>query len=119
MVYILERAGCGMQACLDLKVQSQNDAKKLAEAKQLVYLKGFTDGVMLAGPHTGEKVRCRACVDQGYRGRYAWRASCNNVSNSVGRHVDEKVKSPAGYLTELVVGTSSCASVACWRRSQG
>ena len=46
-----------MQTCLDLKVQSQNDTKKLAEAKQQVYLKGFTDGVMLAGPHKGEKVR--------------------------------------------------------------
>ncbi len=52
-----------MQACMDLKVQSQNDAKKLAEAKQLVYLKGFTDGVMLAGPHKGEKVRCSAHVN--------------------------------------------------------
>ncbi len=38
-------------------MQSQNDAKKLAEAKQQVYLKGFTDGVMLAGPHKGEKAR--------------------------------------------------------------
>ena len=38
-------------------MQSQNDSKKLAEAKQLVYLKGFTDGVLLAGPHKGEKVR--------------------------------------------------------------
>lgn len=70
-----------MQACLDLKVQSQNDAKKLAEAKQLVYLKGFTDGVMLAGPHQGEKVRCRAHVDQAYCGRYAWRALYNSVSS--------------------------------------
>ena len=32
-------------------------------AKQLVYLKGFTDGVMLAGPHKGEKVRCFAHVN--------------------------------------------------------
>lgn len=68
-----------MQACLDLKVQSQNDAKKLAEAKQLMYLKGFTDGVMLAGPHKGEKVRCRAHVDQACRGRYAWQALYNSV----------------------------------------
>ena len=48
---------CAAQACLDLRVQSQNDTKKLAEAKQLVYLRGFTDGVLLAGPHKGEKVR--------------------------------------------------------------
>lgn len=48
-------------------MQSQNDAKKLAEAKQQVYLKGFTDGVMLAGPHKGEKARswppCPALVE--------------------------------------------------------
>lgn len=35
----------------------QNDAKKLAEAKQLVYLKGFTDGVLIVGEHKGKKVR--------------------------------------------------------------
>lgn len=34
----------------------QNDTKKLAEAKQAVYLKGFTDGVMLVGPYAGRKV---------------------------------------------------------------
>lgn len=27
------------------KIQSQNDKEKLAEAKELVYLKGFYDGV--------------------------------------------------------------------------
>lgn len=44
------------KACLDLGVASQNDAKKLADAKAAVYLKGFTDGVLLVGPHAGEKV---------------------------------------------------------------
>jgi hypothetical protein len=34
----------------------QNDTKKLAEAKALVYLKGFTDGVLRVGPHAGKKV---------------------------------------------------------------
>eukprot|EP00878_Enallax_costatus_P006705 GHUV01007030.1.p1 GENE.GHUV01007030.1~~GHUV01007030.1.p1 ORF type:complete len:1031 (+),score=336.93 GHUV01007030.1:253-3345(+) len=42
--------------CEQLKVQSQNDTAKLAEAKQLVYLKGFTDGVMKVGPMAGKKV---------------------------------------------------------------
>ncbi|KAF8060524.1 leucine--tRNA ligase [Scenedesmus sp. PABB004] len=42
--------------CEQLKVQSQNDTAKLAEAKQLVYLKGFTDGVLKVGPHAGRKV---------------------------------------------------------------
>ena len=35
---------------------SQNDAKKLADAKAAVYLKGFTEGVMLVGDLAGEKV---------------------------------------------------------------
>lgn len=30
-----------------LKIQSQNDKEKLAEAKEMVYLKGFYDGVSL------------------------------------------------------------------------
>lgn len=34
----------------------QNDTKKLAEAKQLVYLKGFTDGVLIVGDYAGKKV---------------------------------------------------------------
>ena len=47
-----------------LNAALQNDTKKLAEAKQLVYLKGFTDGVMVVGDHAGKKVRClvRWCV---------------------------------------------------------
>ena len=47
-----------------LNAALQNDTKKLAEAKQLVYLKGFTDGVMVVGEHAGKKVRClvRWCV---------------------------------------------------------
>eukprot|EP00882_Tetradesmus_deserticola_P006429 GHRQ01006765.1.p1 GENE.GHRQ01006765.1~~GHRQ01006765.1.p1 ORF type:complete len:1052 (+),score=503.60 GHRQ01006765.1:66-3221(+) len=48
---------CAAQVvCEQLKVQSQNDTAKLAEAKQMVYLKGFTDGVMKVGPHAGRKV---------------------------------------------------------------
>lgn len=35
---------------------AQNDTKKLAEAKQLVYLKGFTDGVLIVGEYAGKKV---------------------------------------------------------------
>eukprot|EP00195_Chlamydomonas_chlamydogama_P014672 CAMPEP_0202900896 /NCGR_PEP_ID=MMETSP1392-20130828/12094_1 /ASSEMBLY_ACC=CAM_ASM_000868 /TAXON_ID=225041 /ORGANISM="Chlamydomonas chlamydogama, Strain SAG 11-48b" /LENGTH=1103 /DNA_ID=CAMNT_0049587353 /DNA_START=121 /DNA_END=3432 /DNA_ORIENTATION=- len=44
------------KVCEDLKIQSQNDTVKLAEAKQLVYLKGFTDGVMVVGKYSGRKV---------------------------------------------------------------
>jgi len=33
--------------CEELKVQSQNDREKLAEAKDRVYLKGFYEGVCL------------------------------------------------------------------------
>merc|ERR1719347_1623041 len=40
-----------------LKIQSQNDREKLAEAKEMVYLKGFYDGVMLVGEYKGATVQ--------------------------------------------------------------
>lgn len=39
------------------KIQSQNDRDKLIEAKELVYLKGFYDGVLLVGEFAGKKVQ--------------------------------------------------------------
>lgn len=39
------------------KIQSQNDREKLLEAKELVYLKGFYDGVLLVGEFRGKKVQ--------------------------------------------------------------
>ncbi|CAH1173802.1 unnamed protein product [Phaedon cochleariae] len=40
-----------------LKIQSQNDKDKLLEAKEMVYLKGFYDGIMLVGEFKGKKVQ--------------------------------------------------------------
>ncbi|ALC38838.1 CG33123 [Drosophila busckii] len=40
-----------------LKIQSQNDKEKLAEAKELCYLKSFYDGIMLVGEFTGKKIQ--------------------------------------------------------------
>ncbi|CAG9463515.1 unnamed protein product [Pedinophyceae sp. YPF-701] len=45
-----------VKVCTDLKIASQNDTAKLTEAKGMVYLKGFTDGVMTVGAYKGRKV---------------------------------------------------------------
>ncbi|GJM94152.1 hypothetical protein PR202_ga10770 [Eleusine coracana subsp. coracana] len=45
------------KVCLDLKIKSQNDREKLAEAKRMTYLKGFTDGTMIIGEFSGRKVQ--------------------------------------------------------------
>ncbi|CAN6457035.1 unnamed protein product [Victoria cruziana] len=45
------------KACVDLKIKSQNDKEKLAEAKRLTYLRGFTEGTMLVGEFKNKKVQ--------------------------------------------------------------
>jgi len=39
-----------------LKIKSQNDRALLDQAKDLVYLKGFNEGVMIVGEHSGKPV---------------------------------------------------------------
>ncbi|VDK78073.1 unnamed protein product [Onchocerca ochengi] len=41
--------------CEKMKIESQNDRDKLAEAKSEVYLKGFYDGIMVVGKYAGQK----------------------------------------------------------------
>ncbi|KAF7070353.1 hypothetical protein CFC21_075876 [Triticum aestivum] len=45
------------KVCFSLKIKSQNDKEKLAEAKRMTYLKGFTDGTMIVGEFSGRKVQ--------------------------------------------------------------
>uniref|UniRef100_A0A6M2DSZ5 leucine--tRNA ligase n=1 Tax=Xenopsylla cheopis TaxID=163159 RepID=A0A6M2DSZ5_XENCH len=40
-----------------LKIQSQNDKTKLLEAKEMVYLKGFYDGILEVGEYKGCKIQ--------------------------------------------------------------
>ena len=42
---------------MQLGIQSQNDAKKLAEAKEEAYKLGFYSGTMILGAHKGKAVR--------------------------------------------------------------
>jgi leucyl-tRNA synthetase len=60
-VEIIEVPGFGklsaVAACDQLKIQSQNDREKLAEAKEMVYLKGFYEGIMLVGEFKGKSVQ--------------------------------------------------------------
>ncbi|CAL5093003.1 unnamed protein product [Urochloa decumbens] len=45
------------KVCRNLNIKSQNDKEKLAEAKRMTYLKGFTDGTMIVGEFSGRKVQ--------------------------------------------------------------
>ena len=44
-------------ACDMFKVNSQNDTKQLADAKELTYKKGFYDGIMLVEDYKNQRVQ--------------------------------------------------------------
>ncbi|KAL6050311.1 leucine--tRNA ligase, variant 2 [Balamuthia mandrillaris] len=60
-VPIIEIPGVGnlaaITACEAFKVQSHKDKDKLLKAKEMVYMKGFYEGIMQVGEHKGTPVR--------------------------------------------------------------
>lgn len=56
---VMDIPGLGNMAaktmCDDWKIKTQGD-KKLEEAKKILYLKGFNEGVMVVGNYKGRKV---------------------------------------------------------------
>lgn len=79
VVEIIEVPGMGKrlaeQACLDMGIKSQNDTQKLEEAKELVYKKGFYEGVMLVGSQAGKRVSGRVFASRVGGGGEADRAA--------------------------------------------
>lgn len=45
------------KVCFDLKMDSPDEKEKLAKAKEITYLKGFDDGIMIVGEFSNRKVQ--------------------------------------------------------------
>uniref|UniRef100_A0A0D9ZW50 leucine--tRNA ligase n=1 Tax=Oryza glumipatula TaxID=40148 RepID=A0A0D9ZW50_9ORYZ len=45
------------KVCFDLKIDSPYEKEKLAKAKEITYLKGFDDGIMIVGEFSNRKVQ--------------------------------------------------------------
>ena len=89
VVEIIEVPGLGKRlaekACLDMGIKSQNDTQKLEEAKELVYKKGFYEGVMLVGSQAGKRVGAARACERRRACRTTAARSCSTSSTTSSR----------------------------------
>lgn len=48
---------CAETVCLQMKIESPNERVKLTDAKDITYLKGFSQGIIIVGEFKGRKVQ--------------------------------------------------------------
>lgn len=107
----------------DLKIKSQNDRAALDQAKDMVYLKGFNEGVMLVGDYKGQPVSVakplikKQLIDAGIACRY-WEPEKQVISRSgdvcIVALIDQVRRFPS-----LPLSLSPCSGILTMERRAG